>query len=500
MNKQLKTIAIACLLGITGIACSDWLDVDSTVNVKESALFSDIEGCHSAVNGVYRLLAAPELYGQQLSWGLASVIGNNYDRTKLPGHDGNNNYVNYLDLADGKYTTIPSTNLIDPVWARGYRVIANCNNLLARVGEKDSTFFPGGAAEQNMILGEMLGLRAMMHLDLLRLFAPSTAADDEKPYMPYVTRFPERQPEHLTVAANLAAIIADLEKAKALLAGPDTLVNAAALASWEARLKPGDNITAKTFHGTRGTRFNYFAAAAILARAYQWRGDAGDLEKAYRAAAAVYRFYSARRWFSFTPKTEMNAGENMIPRKMPHDILFALYNNNMYDIIENAVTQIGTSFAVQNDAHLFTGDEQDYRAANLIAPDKTSRRWTAPGTGGDDIARYQGPLIPVARLSEMIYIMCDHLAATDLPAAIALLEDVRVARGSNRPLDVTITEADFREILHLEMTREFLTEGQTFFLYKRLDQPIYNGSTAQDMTDRYVLPRPHGEMSYINLL
>jgi hypothetical protein len=112
--------------------------------------------------------------------------------------------------------------------------------------------------------------------------------------------------------------------------------------------------------------------------------------------------------------------------------------------------------------------------------------------------KYQGPLAPVVRLTEMIYIMCEYLSTTDLPRAITLLEKVRTERGAKRLLG-TPSREEFLLSLHLEMTREFLSEGQTFYLYKRLDAPIYNGLGAMDMTGRYVLPLPRSESAYINL-
>jgi hypothetical protein len=116
-----------------------------------------------------------------------------------------------------------------------------------------------------------------------------------------------------------------------------------------------------------------------------------------------------------------------------------------------------------------------------------------------DIIKYQGPLAPVVRLSEMIYIMCEYLSDRDLPQAITLLGKVRIARGAKATLSPTLSKEDFLQALYIEMTREFLSEGQTFFLYKRLNAPIYNGAISMDMTGRYVLPIPHSEMSYINL-
>jgi hypothetical protein len=514
MIKQLKQMKVmknniiifVTLLIMQGMAtsCGDWLEVDSSANIMEENLFESPDGYRTAVNGVYRLLAAPELYGRNLTWGVASVLGNNYDATRLPG-GSTYSTISYRELAAGDYENSYSTNLIDPIWEQGYRVIANVNNLIAYIEKRDSAFFPYKSVEKNLILGEMLGVRAMMHFDLLRLFAPATKVDDGKTYIPYVTIFPNREPQHLTVPATLERIIAELEQAKILLAYSDTVFNASRFSNYSTRLQPGNELSATTFFTVRGTRMNYFAVSAILARAYQWRGGTGDAERAYNAALDVYRYSTDKTWYQFTPSTNMAVVENSVFRKMPHDILFALYNNQMYNLVSAAIVNTtNQSFFLKNDAHLFTGDGDDFRLTALINADKTSRRWSMPTANQTssptaDIIRYQGPLAPVARLSEMIYIMCEYLADRDLPQAIQLLGEVRIARGAKATLNPSLSQEDFLQALHIDMTREFLSEGQTFFLYKRLNEPIYNGAVSMSMDGRYVLPIPHSEISYINL-
>ncbi|MDR0765551.1 MAG: RagB/SusD family nutrient uptake outer membrane protein [Odoribacteraceae bacterium] len=506
MKKNTTTIIALLLAQTIATSCSDWLEVDTSTNVKQEVLFSDPAGYRTALNGVYRLLSGVELYGRNLTWGVASVLGNNYDANRLPGpYSTTSNNTSYREMAAGDYTSKPTTDLVDPIWEQAYRVIANCNNIIAYIEKEDPAIFPVAAndTEKNMILGEAIGIRAMMHLDILRLFAPSTKADDGKTYIPYVAVFPERQPVHLTVTATLERVIADLERARELLAIPDTVYNANDMTSYTRRLQPSSGLSTTTFFATRGTRFNYFAASAMLARAYQWRGAEGDAERAYRTARDVYRFSTDKTWFSFTPAGNLSTVENSIYRKMPHDILFAIYNNNMYAMVTAAtINTTSQSFFLKNDDRLFIDDADDFRI-NLINTDKTSRRWSMP-TGNQsasptaDIIKYQGPLAPVVRLSEMIYIMCEYLVDVDRQQAVALLEKVRTARGAKRLLGNPSRE-EFLQELYLDMTREFMSEGQTFALYKRLNAPMYNGAGVINMTGRYVLPVPYSEEAYIHL-
>ncbi|MDR0544572.1 MAG: RagB/SusD family nutrient uptake outer membrane protein [Odoribacteraceae bacterium] len=477
-------------------SCSDWLDVDSSTSVMDETLFSESQGFRTAVNGVYRLLSQQQLYGRELTWGAASVLGNNYDATRLPGGSTSSAF-SYREMAAGDYASDFTTDLVDPIWEQGFRVIANCNNIIQHTNEQSASFFAAGENEKNMILGEMLGVRAAMHFDILRLFAPATRADDGKTYIPYVTAYPEKQPEHLTVAAALDKIIADLEQSRALLGEIDTVFNASQMTSWNSRLQ-SNYASGDAFFTLRGTRFNYFAASAILARAYQWRGDN---ERAYQAARAVYIYSTNKTWFSFTSAGNLATVENNIYRKMPEDILFSLFNNNLYTVVANSTTNASSqSFFIKNDGLLFGGSYADDFRLNLINADKTSRRWNIPLGNQSywptaDIINYQGPLAPVVRLTEMAYIMCERLVDVDMTQAVTILARIKTARGSKTPVNSVSKEA-FLEDLYLEMTREFLAEGQTFFLYKRLNKPMYNGAGVIDMTGRYVLPAPYSEASY----
>ena len=52
-------------------------------------------------------------------------------------------------------------------------IFASCNNIIRQVEKKDSTFFEYGEVEKNMVLGEMYGVRALLHFEVYRLFAPA---------------------------------------------------------------------------------------------------------------------------------------------------------------------------------------------------------------------------------------------------------------------------------------------------------------------------------------
>lgn len=471
-----RTIILLAALALAG--CNDWLDVKSDTRVVEKDLFSSADGFHAAVNGVYTLLADSTLYSMELNWGMLSVLANNYEEAALP--------TRYVKVAQNQLADPDSRKVYDPVWESAYNAIANANNVLLQAEGKADDFFPAGRVERNMIMGEMLGVRAMLHLDMLRLFAP--AKGDGKFHIPYVDTYPAKQSPHLTVEQTLQRITTDLAEAKRLLREIDVEYNPEALSTLQLRMgggaAPGAPLT-KTFYTMRGTRMNWVAATALLSRAHLW---GGNLSAAAQQAQEVLDYNGINQYFS------IGVG-GMV--KMPADILLAAWSTKQYDYLAHAL-QPGKNFCYKNEGVLFTGDGDDYRQTVMIgdAPEmldkRISMRWQNPG---GVVMSAEGKLAPIIRLSEMAYTICEALIeAGETPTAIEMLNVLRFGRGAKRQLALDLTKEEALEALHIDMMRDWMSEGQTFFLFKRLGQPIFNGQTPLDIN--YVLPVPRSENDY----
>ena len=167
-------------------SCDSYLDVKSEFDVDSDEIFSTTAGVEMAVNGVYRLMAGTSLYARDLTWGYASVLGQNYK----------------LGISASKYDLIYDhknfTAYPAAIWEKGFNVIANANQVLANIKDKDASFF-GNEIHKTLIEGEMHGIRALMHFDLMRLFtpAPTTAENKNTVLMPYVDTYPCPYPTHI---------------------------------------------------------------------------------------------------------------------------------------------------------------------------------------------------------------------------------------------------------------------------------------------------------------
>lgn len=482
-------------------SCEKFLDVSAGNQILQEDFFGDGDGFHVAVNGVYRRLSENSLYGRNLSWGFISGLGSNYQiNTALPS-----------DVRFGANFEWDNSNVLsatEQIWSRGYNLIANANNIIQQAETRDSAFFQYGNMEKNLILGEMYGIRAMMHFELLRLFSPAPVTGFTGTAIPYVTAYPDRQPQPKSQDEVFSHIVADMEKAKTLLGPLDTAyivrpgTTTPIIRSIEGRIRytARYDIEQGDFFNYRAQRMNFFAATGLLARIYLYRQD---YDKAYENAKIVYD-YQIGGWFTWTAASNQGSSTNIdnINTKRPLELLLAFANNRNYDNFD-AVSSNVNAFRMNAMDLLFANDLNDYRYVGWYNRygDLRYLTWTRPlGTSANalNVAQYQGPLLPLMRFSEMYHIIIECLARQErVPEAVDILNDLRTRRGALRRIETTLTSAELMDVLVNDIIRETLTEGQTFFMFKRLNRNIYRGATDRVMAPAdWVAPIPLSETNY----
>ena len=186
------------------VSCNAWLDVTPENAIADDDLFSTGFGYRNALNGIYTNLASDELYGKQLSWGFLSAISQQYNQkagTISPM---------YADASELIYNTVDTEPVVTAIWEKGYKVIANLNKLIENIRSTDISLFEYGEEEKNLIYAEALSLRAMMHFDLLRLFAPATATNPSGSYLPYRDKYEAAVVEKCTVTDFIEKVLVHL--------------------------------------------------------------------------------------------------------------------------------------------------------------------------------------------------------------------------------------------------------------------------------------------------
>ena len=216
MNKKILLLVV---WGLILSSCSDWLDVSPKESIVEADLFKEATGFQNSLNGIYEQMASTELYGRELTYGMIDAMGQVYC---LQGENYYNikRYHYYYQAAKFEYDANDDIkNAFNSIWSMAYNTIANCNNIINHIDVLKPEDFRLGEAERQMIKGEALAARAMLHFDLLRIFAPAPASKPSGIYIPYVTDFPYYGGQvALSVEETMKKIETDLLAAKAVLA------------------------------------------------------------------------------------------------------------------------------------------------------------------------------------------------------------------------------------------------------------------------------------------
>lgn len=531
-KRNILYSAVVALTAFTLSSCNDWLNVPVDGQSTSKELFVDGDGYRSALHGLYSSMSRPTLYGKELQYGLIDFFSNQYMTSGVPER--------YFTSA--KYTAAAKRNFKDPVllpeldniFLAAYRTVAEANNLIAHISVDADNKFMQGKMERDMIHGEALAVRAFIHFDMLRLYAPAPAQDDNRPYIPYITTYPEILGTHITVKEFIDKVIDDLEKARKLVKpydetplGISTSVNGKAryYNQLQYGLEGANDISkVDAFFMGRGYRFSYWAITALLARVYQYGAtyDNNRYELAVKCADEVINAelkannntYNPFKYESFEFKWS-ESPEQMQGLRMVSNLIFAVYSRNQ---VKDAYVDTnfpqepgmvsGQMFIVdvegQDIFKTVTGTddrEHDIRYTRLLyTPRNTqvylSTKWYVP-TGYTPENDQTLNILPLIRTSEMRYIIAETEARKgNYTEAYRILNEMRSERNlASSQLAVTSTWDDFMKDLVREAQREWISEGQLFYLYKRLNAGVKrsDGTTAPFTKEESVLPLPVDE-------
>lgn len=470
-----KQVILFALLAVVMSSCEKFLDVRPKSEIPVSLHFNRESGYLDQLTGVYTKMCGTNMYGREMTFGLMEVLAQNYDL--------NSNNASYYYASQYDYEEAVTKAKKDAIWTDAYNCIANLNVLLENIEKADSTTFTNN--NYRVIHGEALGLRAFLHLDMLRIFAPSYASNPSAPGIPYVTEYAPKITPQTTVSQTMDLIISDLEESVNLLKSDSLYLSA----------NPYN-------HSIRRSYFNYFAAELTLARAYLYKGDK---QKALQHAEVIIAEseltnYSALYWTHYTSLE--TTYEYEVNRLYTTEHVFQLRINNMKDIVKYYFTSsAGTGSLSPSDEKADViyektskGYGNDYRMNKCFQYDGANKYFSK-------FWQYEnGPhnnIFPLLRLTEAYYIAAEALKDTDKARAISLLNTVRSHRKlTDFPLQETLTADEVNTEIFKEYRKEFLGEGQLFFYYKRLNLPVIEGAGVPANDNIYVLPMPDNEVEF----
>ncbi|SHG64476.1 RagB/SusD family nutrient uptake outer membrane protein [Pedobacter caeni] len=462
-NRCLPVFLLAVL---TLSSCKKWLDVQPKTDLKQEELFSTEQGFNEAMTGAYVSMTKEATYGRELTFGMMSVMASDYS----VGSSSEQATRLLKPVENLDYETEQFRSMIDRVWLQQFNTIAQVNAILEYIDEKKGVF---SGNKYGLIKGEALALRAYIHFDLLRLFAPAYLSKDNQKYMPYVTAYGRTVTPFSTVEEILSKALADLDQAESLMTGDLIGVKGAA---------------------DRKVRMNLYAAKGLKARIYLYMGNK------IQAFAKAKEVIDAKQVFLMLPGTVINTD-----RSFHTEHLFSLYSEPFE---ARALTVLEPKTNLTTTAPYYFTQEAKLKG-NIFGDQPTDIRYKSPMMQQikgflishkflyPDLAdesttlNLQRNYIPLMRLTEMYYIAAE--SAADPATALSYLNTVL----GNRGLLPILANADLQTEIRKEYRKEFFMEGQLFYYYKRINAShIEDSPVAQMSAKSYVLPLPENEKIY----
>lgn len=473
MKTNILNIGKLLLLGIgvSLVSCEDWLDVRPKSEILTDMHFEEESGFRDQLAGVYTAMTETSMYGRSLSFGLMSVLSQDYDLKSES---------TYRYAAEYNYEETNTKNMIDNIWSSTYNCIANLNIMLKYIDNDPNIFTDNN---YKMYKGEILGLRAFLHLEMLRIFSPSPKANNNAMAVPYVTQYDKVVTKQKTVNETMNLIIADLLEAEKLLKESDSFLN---------------QDLNYTVRWDRRYYFNYYAVVGTLARAYMYKGDTANALTYANMIIEEGEDYNSD--FSWTSNDTMESKyEQQVDRLFSGECLFYLNVKDFNDIVKYHFTSSASNNTFTPSE---TKAEQIYEKAMGYGNDYRLHK-NFQYDGADKYLwkyhQYENgactDIVPVLRKSESYYIAAEILKESDPERAIELLNLVREARNLEFAPLSDLTADQIQEEVGKEYRKEFLAEGQMFFYYKRLDATRIEGASVNAQSI-YVLPMPDTEIEF----
>lgn len=480
--------------------CTDWLDYQPNDKQSEEQQFATKEGFYATVNGIYNRMGGNSLYGKYLSYEMIDILGQYYTVEQ----SDESSYYKYLRaLTTWDYSNETVLAVLSTIWNETYSTIMNINVILNNI-EKDATdkrMLP--TQEYEMLKGEMLAARAMLHFDMLRLFGPIYDRNPDGRGIPYNENTKAQILPILSANEVLSNyILRDLIEAEKLLLNSDPVLTEGPRAEY-------DDISMDNSMRYRQLRLNYYATVLLTARAYLWKGD---YSHALEEARKLTDDPKLRIFFPAVDPGTLLANSSDPDRMFSTEVLFGYYNKNrglIYDYTFGG-SNTNKSLLIPRSGYvnekLFGGyDTGDYRYQSQWIDGTTleglatkqlvkfkdindaGRDEASSGQETDETAvlqaqKFYGSFCSLIKLSEAYYIAAEALGTTgsevyDLPSAWGYLNTMRNARGLGGYGNTT-AESYFQNFLTLEYIREYIGEGQKFFYFKRRNKGFdndYNG-------------------------
>ncbi|MDR1414489.1 MAG: RagB/SusD family nutrient uptake outer membrane protein [Odoribacteraceae bacterium] len=476
--KNIRHILLACSIAATLAACNSWLSDTPFDKVPGDELYATEQGAQEALNGLYMAMLDRSIYGRELTFGLVEVLAQHYSIPEKHTYQLPAAYDLYHD--NSKAFTVP-------VWSNLYSLISACNVFIEQAEQHKDRY---DAAHYNLLRGEAIALRAYLHFDLFRLFAPAcTDANKAERAIPYYDKEVQAPVDYLTVEQVTPRLLADIDAAIALLAA-DPVLQGTTLSRGEG------------FWDYRNYRLNIYAAWALKARVLL---HAGNKPAANAIAAAL-----------LTGKTPEGAAANfmtvfpsvlgLLPNyKEPVGCTEVIFG--MHDVDRSNIQRDYFTTDLLPERILLAGEPR-YNVLFTYAEDIRKNTFAdvtnhVSATGLKAIVKYQrGQLLavdpypyryetlPLIKKAE-IYLIAAETSNNDVDKA-SWLNLLRLERGYLQD-NTDAYAGNLDQLLRDEYEREFYAEGQYIYYLKRNAVATIPTQSGGNIAPTLTLPVPDAE-------
>ena len=452
-------------------SCQKWLEVQPEDKFTEDQIYDTPAAIAEALNGIYIKLGTSNLYGENLTLKTLDLYAQLY-------YGGSTDSYRYFNFGALNYGEDDVKANIKATWTDMYVTIGNVNHFLKNIEVYKAVL---AEAQYRQYKGEALALRAFLHFDLYRMFAPVYQES-----LPTQETIPYYQELSLNIEAFksqtelISTLIADIEASEALLIN-DPILNQSGTTN------------------QNNFRFNYYALIALKARLYYY---IGDNEKAYQAAKVIIDQDAKFPWVTHALAT---GSGGYVDRIFYSENIFDTYNSKLYDRYTSLFSSSNTVYTVLSTGSndyvntVYEGNQADYRftygwgnSNTGAVPHMISVKYSAIIEPAN-VTVYSKYAIPIIKKSEMYYIASQ--TTSDQDEALSLLNIVRQHR--NLAADVE-NWSTYTTELTKEYMKEFFGEGQLFYYYKRngissIASPNNDARKVIMSASDYILPIPEDE-------
>ncbi|HEY0042145.1 MAG TPA: RagB/SusD family nutrient uptake outer membrane protein [Flavisolibacter sp.] len=462
---------IAFTIGIASLtSCKKTVELEPTHTVNGDKFFTKVEDYNLALTGAYQRLKQNSLYsgvnGGSLFLSAVDIAADNF-------RSGPSNLGNLNTMFRWNYTA--DNSVTKGGWDAAYSVIQQTNLTLRGLQRFRGT----EPRTVNRIEGQARALRAFMHFEIFRWWAPNYDPAATTPGIAYVDTFDiELKPARLSVQQSYNRIEADLKLAKAMLSNTDREI--------------------QDIHGSGGVGRAYIdtlVVNAMLARMYLY---AKQWDSAVKYATMVINEKPLADDNEFALIWQDASTEEVIwslnyeAGNAP--LLREIYRPNAQDEFEDeiswrpvvALTNAYGASDLRGPVY-FT-----VRAGGFIVPNKYFAK-TSAGTSPDGVTNFK-----IFRTAEMYLIRAEaHAMQGRNVQGLADLNALRTARGASTGAEAGTA---LQTAIQTERRKELFVEGHRFFDLKRTTRTInrtQNCSTYCSLAPdnrAWALPIPQAEI------